>query len=74
MYVDGKYVGKLEPSDYNPVEWGLDIDFNIFIFNLLNTEKITKTSDLNSWDSKKVVGDKTIYEDYMYVDYVRVYK
>ncbi len=43
-----------------------------FFFNLFT--RVESSAYLSTWASKKDDGDKIVYEDYFYVDYVRVYQ
>jgi len=81
--VDGKYVGKFDPSKYPPEKKALSWVFDHNFFFILNCAIGGNASGVDpdvaypnpyGWKVVKTNGDIQTLEDYFYVDYVRVYK
>ncbi len=80
--VDGRYVGKYDPSKYSAEKkvhyWVFDHDFFFGLSCAIGgySSGLDKTDgyEPTGWTVVKEEGDIQTLEDYFYVDYVRVYK
>lgn len=77
FYVDGKTTGIYDPSLYNETllgeTWSFDDEF-FFILNCAIGGNAAGTVSTNGWTLVSNSNGVKTYEDYCYIDYVRVYK
>ncbi|MBE5957439.1 MAG: glycosyl hydrolase family protein [Lachnospiraceae bacterium] len=80
--VDGRYVGKFDPSKYTAEQrnhyWVFDHEFffvlNCALYGIYPELDNTEGHEPTGWTVVNEEGDIQTLEDYFYVDYVRVYK